>query len=300
MKIVLATTFRDFKGTENDRIQYLFLENLKRQTFQNFTLAVTTFGEKNVERVVKENLGGQAFVRAVNLPAEYRFSLTDVVLTGMEAAIASIEPCIIIWCTCDVMLKEDFFQILIDHYRPGISGIVHPNVTYQSVGDMEVGKGELESLNEGIDLLFFDSPVLEAARKDIEAYRFFDWGVFEWFLALVAVRYAKERINLLGATKIGKITNNRKLTNESLLYFARCSKMNSKVLRKYVSDTGVLSSYREVGGRFCHARFNMEVPVPGHEDMIARAKHEAFRKWLLGKMCGARCRLLSLLRRGKV
>lgn len=300
MKIVLATTFRDFKGTENDRIQHLFLENLKWQTFQDFTLAVTTFGEKNVERVVKETLGGRAFVRAVTVPAEYRFSLTDVVLTGMEAAKALGEPCLIVWCTCDVMLKEDFFQTLVDHYRAGLSGIVHPNVTYQSVEDMVVGKGELESLNNGIDLLFFDSSVLEAARREIETYRFFDWGVFEWFLALVAVRHAKERINLLGATKIGKIANNRKLTNESLLYFARCSKMNTEVLKKYVSDTGVLADYREAIGGVCHARFKMEVPVPGYEDMIERARRESFRKWFFGKIRGARCRILALFKRGRL
>jgi hypothetical protein len=292
MKIVVATTFRDFKGTENDKIQYLFLENLKKQSFQNFTFAVTTFGEKNVARIVGDSLCEQSFIRETAVPAGSHFSLTDVLLTGMAAARGSKEPCIVVWCTCDVMLKEGFFQALVDHYRPGFAGIVHPNVLYHSVGDMNVGEGTLESLNDGIDLLFFDSEILEYARKEIEDYRFLDWGVFEWFLALIALRHAKERVNLLGVAKIGKIANDRKMTDESLQYFARCANMNREVLKRYIRDTGVLPNYKEAIGLKCHLRFKMEVAVPEYEEMIAKAKRERFCNWFFGKARGARCAVL--------
>lgn len=46
VKIILCTTFRDFKGTENDEIQYRFLDGIRQQTYQNYQVVTTTFGEK--------------------------------------------------------------------------------------------------------------------------------------------------------------------------------------------------------------------------------------------------------------
>lgn len=296
MKIVLATTFRDFKGNDNDRIQYLFLEKLKEQTFGDFILAVTTFGEKRVADVVREQLGARVVVKDVERPNEFRFSLTDVVLTGMDVARQVQEECILIWSTCDVMLKRDFFQNLIENFKPGISGIVHPNILYNTVEEMKSDRGTIESLNDGIDLLFFDSQVLEAARNEIEEYRFLGWGVFEWFMALIALKYASSRINLLGITSIGKIANNRGLTNESLRYFGTCARYNKKVLERYIQDTGVVRRFDDAIGLNCHLRYDLMVPVPGYDDMLADARKHHFRNWLQGKIRGLRCRLYKFFR----
>ena len=294
MKIVVATTFREFKGNDNDRIQYLFLENLKRQTFRDFILAVTTFGEKRVEGVVKEHLGNRAIVKEIAVPAEYRFSLTDVVLTGMDVAKQLQEDCVIVWCTCDVMLKSDFFQHIVDNYRPGLAGIVHPNMLYNTVEELECNRGTIESLGAGIDLLFFDAKVLEAARNEIKGYRFFGWGVFEWFLALVALRHATSRINLLGITSIGKIANNRKLTNESLRYFTKCATYNKGVIERYIRDTGVVTRYRDAVGLNCHLRYKLLVPISGYDDMIAKARQFNFCNWVWGKARSLYFRMCNL------
>ncbi len=300
MKIVVATTFRDFKGNDNDRIQYLFLENLRKQTFKDFILAVTTFGEKRVADVVKEQLGMRVVVKNVDSPGDFRFSLTDVILTGMDVAKQLKDECVLVWCTCDVILKEDFLQKIVEFFKPGFAGIVHPNILYDTVEDMKCNRGTLESLNNGIDLLFFDIRVLETARLAIEEYRFLGWGVFEWFLGLVALKYATLRVNLLGATNIGKIANNRKLTNESLQYFAKCSWYNKKILEKYIHDTGLVKRIGDAIGLNCHLRYDLVVPVPGYDNMLAEAKKHHFRIWLLGKMRGLRCRLYKLFKLGAV
>ena len=193
-----------------------------------------------------------------------------------------------------MMLKRDFFQNIVENFKPGTSGIVHPNVLYNTVEEMKNGRGTIESLNEGIDLLFFDAQVLEAARADIEEYRFLGWGVFEWFMALIALRYATSRINLWGITSIGKITNNRALTNESLQYFGVCARHNKKVLERYIRDTGVVRRFSDAIGLNCHLRYDLMVQIPGYDDMLAQARKHRFRNWLHGKIRGLRSRLYKL------
>ena len=48
-KILVCVTFREFNGDENDRIQRLFLESIKEQTYKNYKIIATVYREKNVE-----------------------------------------------------------------------------------------------------------------------------------------------------------------------------------------------------------------------------------------------------------
>lgn len=236
VKIIICTTFREFKGTENDKIQYMFLDNIKHQTYQNFQLVTTTFGEKKVKEIVDSYFGEKSTVFDVQLPKEYRFSLTDVVLNGIKVAEDCPEESIIIWCTCDVQFEPNFFEIIAQNYEVGISGIIHPNIIYNSVDDLISKKGYYGSLGRGIDLLFYDSKVLIKAKQDIINYRFYDWGVFEYFMVALALKYSSSRINLFCISPIHKIENNRKLTNETENYFRRCINMNGPVFLNYWNE----------------------------------------------------------------
>ena len=92
----------------------------------------------------------------------------------------------------------------------------------------------------GIDLLFFDGAIFKTEGKnDVEKYRFYEWGVFELFLAAVSKMYASQLINLFCISKVRKIVNNRKLTNESKEYFNRCLKMNNPIQKRYCIDKGL-------------------------------------------------------------
>lgn len=233
IKIIICTTFREFKGTENDKIQYMFLDNIKQQTYQNYQLVTTTFGEKKVKNIVNNYFGEKSTVYDVKLPKEYRFSLTDVVLNGIKEAEQCLENSIIIWCTCDVLFEPNLFEQIVKNYKAGISGIVHPNIIYNSVDNLISQKGYYGSLGRGIDLLFYDSKVLIKAKGDIINYRFYDWGVFEFFMAALAFKYSSSKINLFCLSPIHKVENNRKLTDETENYFRRCFKMNSPVFLDY-------------------------------------------------------------------
>jgi hypothetical protein len=54
MKILWVTSFREFKGKNNDQIQLKFLKQIGNNN--NVTLCVTQFGEKNVKRNIQNNV----------------------------------------------------------------------------------------------------------------------------------------------------------------------------------------------------------------------------------------------------
>lgn len=261
MLIILCTTFRDFKGTENDIIQYKFLDSIKRQTYQNYKIVTTTFGEKKVKEVVDGYFGEKSIVRNVDVPPEYRFSLTDVVLSGVNELKQAADDAILVWCTCDIQFDKWFFQTLVNNYSKGISGIIHPNIIYNSLEDLEKRRGVVGSLEKGIDLLFFDKDTILKADKDIMKYRFYDWGVFEWFLVALAKKYASIHVNLFSQTKNKKVENNRQLTNESIEYFKRCIELNQPVFDNFIQESGLSDSSWNLMCYNAHKLFTISKPT---------------------------------------
>lgn len=276
MKIILCTTFRDFKGIENDQIQYMFLDSIRDQTYQDFLVVVTTFGEKKVEGVVKDYFGEKCITRDAQLPSGYRFSLTDVVLNATSVIKELKEDCVVIWCTCDIKLPSDLFQKLAVNYKAGFAGIVHPNICYKTLEDMQEGINPDVHVAYGIDLLFFDGRLLIDAEQEIRDYRFYDWGFFEHFMAGIALLHSNCRINLFCETHVLKVANDRVLTNESKSYFKRCIEINRPVLAKYYSDKGISSKFYRRAGLFdIHCQYKMLNPTMEYIEM---RKHYARRR----------------------
>lgn len=240
MKIIFCTTFRDFKGSANDQIQYMFLDNLKSQTYQDFILVTTTFGEKNVKNVVDEYFNERSIVFNCEMPANHRFSLTDVVLSGIKVAEELQEESIIVWCTCDILLEKTFCEKLISNFQKKVCGIVHPNIIYSSLDALNKKEGVIGQLHKGIDILFFDSSVLIEAKQEIIDYRFYDWGVFEYFLVALSCAHSDTLINLFSVSKVKKIVNDRVITKESADYFKKCIDQNFPILGTYIKNKGLL------------------------------------------------------------
>ena len=72
-KIIVNTTFRDFTGGINDKMQINFIKSLKRQTMQDFILVVTIFGEHNVEDTIRPILGDKCTFIFDEMEGDYRF-----------------------------------------------------------------------------------------------------------------------------------------------------------------------------------------------------------------------------------
>lgn len=261
MKIILCTTFRDFNGTDNDQIQYMFLDSIKNQSYQDFLVVTTIFGEQHVKKVVDGYFGPKSVTTEVSLPSEYRFSLTDVVLNAISVVKSLHVDCVVIWCTCDIKLSPNLFQLLVDNYKAGFSGIVHPNICYKSIDDLNRNNNPKVRISSGIDLLFFDGRLLADAEKEIAFYRFYDWGFFEHFLVGIALLYSKDRINLYCNSHLLKVENDRELTEESKAYFKRCVDLNRPVMSRFYSDKGLINDIIKRNGLYgLHCQYRMLSP----------------------------------------
>lgn len=232
-RIIITTTFRDFKGNINDKMQMQFLKSLERQTYQNYVLVVTLFGEKNVEEIVRRVLGEKAVFLNSTIGDRYRYSLSKVILNGIDYGKENGAD-ILIDCSGDIILQDNFLETVVNHYSELYSGISHPNIFWDINDDFRVIGKRIGECNRGIDIRFFDFKLIADKKiyRILRKYTFLDWGGFEHFLAAICIRYSNQKINIFGESKVVKFENNREAASESEQYINRAAARNHRVLRE--------------------------------------------------------------------
>ncbi len=233
-KIVITATFREFNGNTNDKIQRLFLESVKNQTYQDYLLAVTLFKEKNVTTVlVKEEIPHVVFQGDAK---EHRYSLTQVLLNGIKVAKENKDS-ILLWTTCDVIFGPDFFEKIVAKIKSQTCGTSYPHLIYNSLNDYKDNKnGHL--LWGGIDTIFFSSDTFTEPRvgETIKKYPNEGWGHGDYFLVALGRAFYKNMINIRAYSKIKKVSNDRKISEETTLYLYGSDKINSIIFRQFLRD----------------------------------------------------------------
>ncbi len=226
--IVVCTTFRDFRGTDNDKIQLLFLESLKRQTYKNWICAVTLFGEKNVVPTLER--AGVPFVASDGDARGHRFSTTEVLLSGIRLAARYPDP-IIMWTTCDVILDDHFFAEVVRRTQPSTCGTTYPHVDYRTIDDLRHTKNG-RYFWEGGDLFFFSGDVFRDSRvrEALKTYRNDGWGATEYYLQALGLAFCTHCINIW-PTKLAKIENDRTLTDETRSFLTATNNVNGAIVR---------------------------------------------------------------------
>jgi hypothetical protein len=257
-KIIICTTFRDFKGNDNDNIQRLFLESLEKQTHQNFELVVTLFGEKNVETEVKKNAICSFFYES-KIPGSYRYSQTAIIKNAIKHCEAIASDYILLWTTCDVIYDKDFLLEVNRNCHQNTLGTSHPHITYNNIQDFELSnKPSIKNISSGFDLLYFDSNLLK--NKDvsnaIDKYVNVDWGIFEMFLISLS-QLSKDAIlvNIFNESKVYKIENNRELTDESKLFLSNSFKHNLKIFEEFLHENNITRKFLILS--YCHVKFSL-------------------------------------------
>lgn len=258
LKIIVCCTFRDFNGTENDEIQRAFLRSLENQTYKNFEMVVTLFGEKNVQNEVKKFKFDYYFYDSV-VNSNYRYSHTKVLLNAIEHANKKYDNYIILWTTCDVIYESNLFETIIKNYKTNIIGTSHPHITFPSLTKFEEKEEDRKGkLFSGFDLIYFDKKFLENQRvkSSIEKYVFNDWGVFEHFLiALNEFSNNVNMINIYEESKVIKIENDRELVNELNQFLINSHKLNSAVFNSFLSENKISKEYFDLA--YCHLKFTI-------------------------------------------
>lgn len=270
-KIIIATTFRSFNNDKNDKMQRRFLKSILRQNYENYELVVTIFQEKNVQETLKPIFGEKVHFCKSN-DMEHRYSLSEVFQNGVDYGISNGAD-IILWCTGDVILQRSFFQTIDEKYCVGVAGISHPNIIITENHDNKIKIVEPMPIKRGIDAVFFDLNLFKGdAYRLIKRYRFYNWGIFEHFLAGIALKYAANRINIYAKAKVYKMENDRVASNDSSEFFANSRKLNYPVLRKFIS-------YENVDNRIFDLAFlHMQYHMP---DLSMREKKRFCRQYLL-------------------
>lgn len=238
-KIVISTTFRDFDDSVNDKMQLMFLEGLKRQTYQEYILVVSLFGEKRVKTVVQDVLKEKAVFVDNTIDEDYRYSLTRVIKNGIDYAIRN-QGDVLLDCSGDILLQNNFLETIVKFYKPLYSGITHPNVFYEIKENQMINKHR-GSCARGIDVRFFDVKLFENLNvyKCFEKYSLYDWGGIEHFTTAICLKYSPYRINVFRKTKAFKVENDRDAANESNEYVCKSSIRNLRVIRRLSLHLGI-------------------------------------------------------------
>lgn len=208
--IVVNTTFRDFEGKKNDKMQINFLNSLKRQTFQDFVLVVSIFYEKRVEKIAKNILGNKCVFIYDACEGNYKFSLTKTFKNGIDYGLRS-DAKILLDCSADVILQKNFLEVIAHRCKKYSAGISHPNVfvDYTEDGTRRYIYGKLF---QGIDARFFSLDIFqrEEIYKLLDMFPSYDYASgIEMMMCGIAIKYAKHRYNIFEESKVIKTENDR-------------------------------------------------------------------------------------------
>lgn len=209
-QIVISTTFRDFDGSPNDGMQIQFLHSLRRQTFQDFVLVVTVFNEKKVDVVVRKILGNHATIIYDFGSEKYKFSLSKTFMNGVDYGLANHSK-ILIDCSSDIVLQNNFLEVVNKRIKNYAAGISHPNVFREKMdnGRVHYSYGKI---GRGIDIRFYSLDLFQKKHVYDLLNRFpsYDYGAgIERILCGIAIKYAKRRFNIFMESKVLKEENSR-------------------------------------------------------------------------------------------
>lgn len=243
VKIIVNTTFRDFTGSENDKMQINFIKSLKRQTMQDFMLVVTIFDEVNVENIVQSMLGDQCFFIHDEMQGNYKFSLSKTFMNGVDYGLQNHAD-VILDCSSDIILQSNFLEIVANNCSAYFAGISHPNIFLNktSAGKRMFEYGEI---NKGIDARFFsldlfrDKHVYSLMKK----YPSYDYGAgIEIQLCCIGIKYAKKCYNIFPESKVIKMENDRGVVSGVQNSFMREGyKRNLPTVMLFMQSEGILT-----------------------------------------------------------
>lgn len=244
-QIIISTTFREFDGSQNDRMQRKFLHSLRKQTFQDFILVATVFNEKRVEKVVKEVLSDKAvFVHDCG-SERYKFSLSKTFINGVDYGLLN-NARVIVDCSSDIVLQNNFLEVVNKRTGAYTAGISHPNVFIERACNGKI-KYSFGKLNKGIDIRFFSLDIFKEKHVHdlLKRYPSYDYGAgIEMMLCGVAIKYASKKCNIFMESKVLKQENDRKGQSEvEKNFFKKGYLINLPTVERFMRSERISDKY---------------------------------------------------------
>ena len=233
------------------------LRSIAKQTYTDFIVVVTLFGETTVEKTVKKILGDKAVFVESTIPDGMKHCQTKVLLNAIDFA-KSNRGEIILHSTGDVTWSDNLLEEVAMNYSPLFSGVSHPNIFYDIDEDFRIIRKRIGSCNQGIDVAFCDINVVanENAYKLIENFPMNGWGCFDHFFSALNMFYSKRMINLFLKSKIIKYENDRRENDENSLWMKACKFNNDRVLQRVTLRLNMRFSLI-MNLKYLHTRYNI-------------------------------------------
>lgn len=260
-RIVVCTTFRDFVGNENDKMQLNFLKSLKRQTMMDFILVVTVFGEVNVEKTVQSVLGDRCFFIHEKPKKNYKFSLSVAFKNGVDYGIHSGAETILD-CSADVILQKNFLETVVKYSGTYTAGISHPNVMMVKLKNGKLQR-KYSRISKGIDARYFSLDIFK--NKEVytllERYPSYDYGCgIEIILCGIAIKYADKKKNIFMESKVLKMENDRDGKTAKVSPFMRKGRArNLPVVQQFLRSQDLSPKYVNL------EEINKHFAIPEHK-----------------------------------
>ena len=247
-KIIVNTTFRDFTGGINDKMQLNFIKSLKRQTMQDFILVVTIFGEHNVEDTIRPMLGDKCIFIYDELEGNYRFSLSKTFMNGVDYGLKNYAD-ILLDCSSDIILQRNFLEVVAKRCGKYEAGISHPNIFMEKTktGELAFKCGKI---SKGIDIRYFSLDIF----KDKHVYSLmkkfpsYDYGAgIEKQMCCIGIKYAKRCSNISMESKVLKVENDRGGASGKKNSFMReGEKRNTPTVIRFMKSEGLSNDYMDL------------------------------------------------------
>lgn len=243
--MIVNSTFRDFTGSINDKMQLNFLKSLKRQTMQDFILVVTIFGEHNVENTVRSILGDKCAFIYDEMEEHYNFSLSKTFMNGVDYGLKNRAD-ILLDCSSDIILQRNFLEIVVKRCGKHEAGISHPNV-FMEISETGNHTFSYGSISQGIDVRFFSLDIFKDKHiyNLMKKYPSYDYGAgIEVQLCCIGIKYAKRCSNIFMESKVIKTENDRgSRTNQISSFMQAGRRRNIPTVMRMMKSEGIFDDY---------------------------------------------------------
>ena len=152
-EILLVTTFKEFDGGRDSKIQEFWLSHLHKQTYKNFKLIVTNFRENFVEAALIKSRVPFEFYQS---QSDCLYSLTDMFENTLKHV--KLGKQIILFPSPDHMFDPNLFQVIINHFEKGGGGTTFPHPQYLSMHDYKNNKMYDEYYDRSVNNIFDYDP----------------------------------------------------------------------------------------------------------------------------------------------
>lgn len=128
-EILVAITFREFSDDYNSRIQERCIESIANQTYENFRLVITTYGEKDPGSIVEKYTDKYVIYEENNNKSYFFQTIQNCIDLSKKGGN------IILWTNADNIFDQNFFHEMIKNFKLKQAGTSYPNFHYYNLDD---------------------------------------------------------------------------------------------------------------------------------------------------------------------